>query len=348
LNCTIWYNHYNNHSQRVWLQVGGAPKYFQRRRQYSQWLRNLHILIVWFGSILKATIHSLWYFWIQFHHFGSIQEHWWSSLGVPESTSCCIQPIWDHLGVSGRISVAVQSCWVVWLWLPNHFTFCWCVCIPLAEVNTNYSIPHTLNTPSSTAYDKYSITQRLTVSCTQLVSVVSAELIVLNSLHFDKDKLTNTLSYSSQGAFLLIYHLEIYHIHLLLSRSIMASKFNLALSHSWPPSVSSNSHDHFPPVCRFDASKCISKRVSWWQPSTSRRQLALSFNVHLWTCLITAFKCISILTWSPPLSACLFLCNIWLQVHLQSHSILAFKFNPNFLNHSIKVQLYVHMITALN
>jgi len=83
--------------------------------------------IVWFGSILKTTIHSSGYSWILFHNFRSIQEHRWSNLRAPESTSLCIQPIWEHLGASGRISVAVQSCWVVRLWLPNHFTFCWCV-----------------------------------------------------------------------------------------------------------------------------------------------------------------------------------------------------------------------------
>jgi hypothetical protein len=222
------------------------------------------------------------------------------------------------------------------------------LCIPSSQVNTDYSIPHTLYTPSSTVYGKYSITQRLTVSCTQRVSIVSAELTVLNSLHSNKDNWTNSLSYSSHGASLLIDHVEIYHIEVHLSRSIMASKFNLTLTNSWPPSASSNSHDRFPPVCMFIASKCISERVSWWRPSTSRRQHGLSFNIHLRTCSITALKCISVLTWSPPLSACPCLCNIWLQVHCQCHSILAFKFNRTFLNHIIQVQLYVYKITALN
>jgi len=61
-----------------------------------------------------------------FHNFRSIEEHQWSSLGTSQSTLLCIQPIWEHLGASGSISVAVQSCWVVQLWLPNRVTFCWC------------------------------------------------------------------------------------------------------------------------------------------------------------------------------------------------------------------------------
>jgi len=91
---------------------------------------NLHILIVLFGSILKTTIHSAGYSWVLFHNFRSIQEHRWSSLRAPESTSLYIQPIWEHLGASGKMSVAVQSCWVVQLWLPNHSTFCWCFHAP--------------------------------------------------------------------------------------------------------------------------------------------------------------------------------------------------------------------------
>ena len=125
-NCTIWYKLYNNHSWRVRLQVRGALEYSRRHGQYSQYLQTLHILIEWFGSILKTTIHSSGYSWILFHNFRSNQEHWWNSLAAPQSTLLCIQLIWEHLGASGMIRVAVQSCWVVRLWLPNHCTFCWC------------------------------------------------------------------------------------------------------------------------------------------------------------------------------------------------------------------------------
>jgi len=41
-------------------------------------------------------------------------------------TSFRIQPVRVLLGASGSISVADQNSWVVELWLPNHFTFCWC------------------------------------------------------------------------------------------------------------------------------------------------------------------------------------------------------------------------------
>lgn len=66
------------------------------------------------------------------------------------------------------------------------------LCMPQSWVNTKYSIPQLLHLPSSTEFPKYCITQRLTVFCTQPVSVLWAELIVLNSLHSHKDKLTNT------------------------------------------------------------------------------------------------------------------------------------------------------------
>jgi len=63
-----------------------------------------------------------------------LQKCW----GAPEvlaeylrSTSFCIQPVWEHLGASGRISVAVQKSWVGELWLPNHFTFCWCTSLTI-------------------------------------------------------------------------------------------------------------------------------------------------------------------------------------------------------------------------
>jgi hypothetical protein len=68
------------------------------------------------------------------HNFQNISVYWWCSLGAPDSISLCTEPIWKHLGESVRISVAVQSCWVVQLWLPNHFTLCQCCCC---------SYPHT-------------------------------------------------------------------------------------------------------------------------------------------------------------------------------------------------------------
>jgi len=126
LNCTIWYKRYNIHTRSVRLQVRDAPKYSYRCGQYSQWLWNLHLPIVWFCRILRTTTHSSGYSCIVFHNFGNIEEHWWSSLEPLKSSSLCTQPIWEHLGASGRISVAVLSCWFVQLWLPNHFICCWC------------------------------------------------------------------------------------------------------------------------------------------------------------------------------------------------------------------------------
>jgi len=126
LNGTIWYKYYQNYSRRVWLQIWGAHDESWRCGQYSQLLWNLHILIVWFCSVLKTTIHSLGYSYILFHNFQIVEKHWWTSHGAPRSPSLCIQPIWEHVGECGRISAAVQSGEVVQLWLPNHSTFCWC------------------------------------------------------------------------------------------------------------------------------------------------------------------------------------------------------------------------------
>jgi len=52
-NSTICYTHCNNHSRRVLLQVWRAPDYSCRRGQFSQSLRNVHILIVWLEAFWR-------------------------------------------------------------------------------------------------------------------------------------------------------------------------------------------------------------------------------------------------------------------------------------------------------
>jgi len=124
-NCTIWYRHYIlSMSGRVWrLSVPESP---WRRVSLSQQPRNFTNLKAWFYSILKISSYSLVYSSIRFSYFRSIEEHLNVLSEYLSSTALCIQPVRELLGASGRIVVAVQNCWVVELWLPNHFTFCWC------------------------------------------------------------------------------------------------------------------------------------------------------------------------------------------------------------------------------
>jgi len=77
-------------------------------------------------SILKTTSYSLKYSCILLRYFRSIEEHLKLLSESRKSTSFWIQPVRELLGSSGRIGVAVEKCWVVELWLPNDFTFCWC------------------------------------------------------------------------------------------------------------------------------------------------------------------------------------------------------------------------------
>jgi len=69
---------------------------------------------------------SLKYSWILFHYFRSIEEHLQVLSEHLQSTSFCFQPVQDHQGASGKISVAVQNSWIMQLWLLNDYTFCWC------------------------------------------------------------------------------------------------------------------------------------------------------------------------------------------------------------------------------
>jgi len=106
--------------------LGGQSQLFQEHQ-------NLHILIVRFFSILITTIHSSQYSSIVFWNFWSYEKYQSSDLSVPEGRLLCIQPVWRYLGAPWRISMVIQSCWVIQLWLPNYFTFCWCRRLDLEE-----------------------------------------------------------------------------------------------------------------------------------------------------------------------------------------------------------------------
>jgi len=90
-----------------------------------------------------TTIHSVQYSCILFYNIWRMKEQQWSNLQVPESTAVWMQPIWENLGASARMSVAVRSCWVVQLWLPINFTFCWWLMTSV----------HWIQAISSTTYD---------------------------------------------------------------------------------------------------------------------------------------------------------------------------------------------------
>jgi len=121
----------------------------------------------------------------------------------------------------------------------------------LSTVYTEYSIHWVLYSPS-TAYTEYCthgvlhtlhncIIPRLNVSRTQPVSHLSAEHILLNSLHSHNYMLTNAESVSSCCAFLPNYRHQIDAVQVFLhSCTMMASKSIFRLPRLRP----SSSHDH--------------------------------------------------------------------------------------------------------
>jgi len=125
--------------------------------------------------------------------------------------------------------------------------------MPWSRVNTEYIIHRVQHTPStayteysihrstayteeqhtpSTAYTVYCIIPRSTVSRSHL----SADHVVLNSLHSHNHELTNQWSVSSRRASLPNYRLQIDRLQVLLrSRSITASKCISSLARLRPP-----------------------------------------------------------------------------------------------------------------
>jgi len=101
---------------------------------------------------------------------------------------------------------------------------------------------HRVKYTPSTTYSKYCIIRRTTVSRSQPVSHLSADLIVLNSLHYNDYQLTNEYSLSCSRTSLPNCRLQIDHLQVLIEfRSLMASKCLSKLARSRPPSVSLSS-----------------------------------------------------------------------------------------------------------
>jgi len=141
----------------------------------------------------------------------------------------------------------------------------------------------------STAYPNYSIIPRLTVSRSQPVSHILAD-IAFNSLHTHHYKFTNELSLNRRHASLQTDCLQV----LLQSRSIIACKCISKLALSQPRSASLSSLDLGLQVHvqtrSITASKCIFGL------------LHLALQVNLQTRSITVSQCISKLDWSWPRS----------------------------------------------
>jgi len=148
----------------------------------------------------------------------------------------------------------------------------------------------------STASTAYCIIRRSTVFRSQAVSHLSAEHVVLNSLHFHNYKLPNKLSLSFHLTSLSNYHFQMAHLLVLLqscsmiifkciskltqsqplsshSHGLQVHMYKLDVSR--PPSASPNSFDSGLHVRKIMASKCSSKLAQLCHPSLNNHCLQL-------------------------------------------------------------------------
>jgi hypothetical protein len=166
----------------------------------------------------------------------------------------------------------------------------------LSTAYTKYSIHRVQHTPS-TVYTEYSITWVLHTPCTALSedrlspapsqSYLSADPVVLNSLHWHNYELTNEWIESP-----LLSHLPPKHT----ASRLTASKYASNLARSWPWSASSSSLDRSFQVHLQSgfiiAFNCISNLAQMQPPSASPNSLNCGPQVHHQTCSITALECI--------------------------------------------------------
>ena len=197
----------------------------------------------------------------------------------------------------------------------------------LSTSYTEYSV-YRVQYSWSTTYTAYCIIRWLTVSSSQPVFDLSADHIVLNSLHHHYYETFNEQTLSFCSASLPNYHFEIDHLQSVLqSGPMMTSRCISTLTWSYPPTVSLtlypcslqvgtiksskcscklapshpsseslNSHDHSHQVSTTTASKCISQ-LAWSQPPSVSLE---SHDSVLQDCMITASKCIFKLAKSQP------------------------------------------------
>jgi len=130
-----------------------------------------------------------------------------------------------------------------------------------------YSI-HRVQDTQSTAYTAYCIILRSTVSHSQPVSHLSADYLVLNSLHSHNYELTNQERPRFHCKCLPIYRLQMPRppdaLPLNVSPDTLHSGFQV---HLWVPLISS--------------SECISKLTQLWPPSASLSSVNLSVSMGI-------------------------------------------------------------------
>jgi len=178
--------------------------------------------------------------------------------------------------------------------------------LTLSTAHTDYSkhwVQHTL----SIAYSEYCVIPWSTVACSQPVSLLTANHVVLNSLHSHNYKLTNEWSLSSRRASLPINRLKNDRLELLLhSCTIMSSTCISNPTRSQHPSVSLKSLDYGLQVHIMSASKCISKLARSRPPSASPNSHDHGLQVHLQTHSKSSSQCISKLAWLQPPNSVLY------------------------------------------
>ena len=173
--------------------------------------------------------------------------------------------------------------------------------MPWSRVKPEYK-----HTPS-TAYTEYSIhrvSYHPKIDCLSLSASLSADLVVLNSLHSHNYELTNEYSVSFHCTCLPIYCLQIHCLQIdclqidhLQVNCLQINRLQVLLQ-SWS----------------IVAFKYISQQAQLRLPSTSLSSLDFGLQVYLQNLSITASKCISEFNQS-----------LGLQVHLQTNSIQASK-----------------------
>jgi len=201
------------------------------------------------------------------------------------------------------------------------------------EVKSSLSISpcHNHELTQSTTYTKYSIIPRLTVSHSQPVSHLSAD-VVLDSLHSHNCKLTNEQSLSCCRASLQIERLQV----LLQSPSIIACKCISKLARSQPQSAPPHSINHCLQAHHLSSldlglqvylqtrSITASKFARSWPPSVSPNSLDPGLQKHLPSSL-----------------------DLGLEVYLQTRSMTVCKFArswpPSASANSVNPGLHVHL-----
>ena len=146
------------------------------------------------------------------------------------------------------------------------------------------------HTPSTASF------QDAQLAAPSKVSHLSADVVVLNSLHSVNLKVTNRWSLSFHCASLLVDRLQVLNTF----HSIISWKLISILTRLWPPSASLSSLNLSVQLhhqsCSIMAAQFISKLDQSRPPSEPHSSLNLSLQVHVRTRSIMASKCIPEIT----------------------------------------------------